>query len=71
MARMNRQEVDRARRTITEEDRGAGKGGFALAYGFTDSELKKVLYFAGTNLYTPKKPPKGAKARGYELWRSK
>jgi len=71
VARMERQEAERARRTIAEEYRGAGKGGFGLAYGFTDSELKKVLYFAGINLYTPTKPPKGAKARGYELWKSK
>jgi hypothetical protein len=31
-----------------------GRGGFGLAYGFTDSELKKVLYFAEINLSTPK-----------------
>jgi hypothetical protein len=33
--------------------------------------VKKVLYFARIELYTPSKPPKGAKAKGYELWKGK
>jgi hypothetical protein len=62
----------RTKNALAECGEQFGRRNQALqAHRQADPEVKKVFNFARIKLYTPSKPPKGAKAKGYELWKGK